>query len=285
MTNITNEAPTVGAVRAGNTEQTSNHESQPCPQSIPRPGPNCNENVAGGLIIVERKDGFYADSRNVALWVGKEHNELLRDIRVYIDYIDHPDPESLDTQESAILGSLKSTDFFVPGKYKVPPQTRTYPMYYLTRKGCELVANKLTGRKGTLFTAAYITRFHQMEQLLELRSECPALTEAIAWRHEIPRHYHFSSEFDMINRIALGVKAKQFKIAHGIDPGTKSIRPYLTPGEANLISLLQRVDIGLLYAGLSTAEREVILRERAAQHGGRITRSASQALGNGRCQA
>lgn len=34
------------------------------------------------------------------------------------------------------------------------------------KKGCEFIAHKLTGIKGTEFTAKYINRFHQMEQTI-----------------------------------------------------------------------------------------------------------------------
>lgn len=31
------------------------------------------------------------------------------------------------------------------------------------KKGCEFIAHKMTGQKGTEFTARYINRFHEME--------------------------------------------------------------------------------------------------------------------------
>lgn len=37
------------------------------------------------------------------------------------------------------------------------------PCFLVTKKGCEFIAHKLTGRKGTEFTARYINRFHEME--------------------------------------------------------------------------------------------------------------------------
>lgn len=40
------------------------------------------------------------------------------------------------------------------------------PCYLVTKKGCEFIAHKLTGQKGTEFTARYINRFHEMEHEL-----------------------------------------------------------------------------------------------------------------------
>lgn len=34
----------------------------------------------------------------------------------------------------------------------------------MTRKGCEFIANKLTGQKGTEFTARYVNKFHELEE-------------------------------------------------------------------------------------------------------------------------
>ena len=39
------------------------------------------------------------------------------------------------------------------------------PIHFLvTKKGCEFIAHKMTGQKGTEFTARYINRFHEMEE-------------------------------------------------------------------------------------------------------------------------
>ena len=63
--------------------------------------------------------------------------------------------------------------------------------------------------------------------------------------HENPRPYHFSNECDMLNRLVLGMTAKQFKEANGLGD-VKSIRPYLTADQIDMLELLQKVDIGLL---------------------------------------
>lgn len=90
----------------------------------------------------------YIDSREVAEMVGKEHKELLRDIRRYC--------EQLGESKIAL------TDFFTESTYKTE-QNKTMPCYLVTKKGCEFIAHKLTGVKGTEFTAKYINRFHEME--------------------------------------------------------------------------------------------------------------------------
>ena len=94
------------------------------------------------------------DSREVAEMVEKEHAKLLRDIKRYIKQLTE--------------ANIGFSDFFKESAYK-DSTGRTLPCYMITRKGCEFIANKLTGTKGTEFTARYINRFHEMED--EIASE------------------------------------------------------------------------------------------------------------------
>lgn len=72
------------------------------------------------------------------------------------------------------------------------------------------------------------------------------------------KHYHFSNEYDLINRIALGMTAKQFRVNHGI-AANESIRDYLSPMEMACITHLQNIDTGLIEAGLSYEQRKARL--------------------------
>ncbi|MDE5946523.1 MAG: Rha family transcriptional regulator [Oscillospiraceae bacterium] len=89
------------------------------------------------------------DSRQVAEVVEKEHSKLLRDIRTYCDYLNE-----------AKIGLV---DFFIESIY-TDSKGEERPCYLCTRKGCEMIANKLTGQKGVAFTALYINAFHEMEE-------------------------------------------------------------------------------------------------------------------------
>lgn len=73
-------------------------------------------------------------SVEVAEMVEKEHKNLMRDVRSYVKE----------------LGELKiePTDFFKENTYKTE-QNKTLPCYDITKKGCEFIAHKLTGIKGT----------------------------------------------------------------------------------------------------------------------------------------
>lgn len=100
------------------------------------------------------------DSREVAEMVDKEHSKLLKDIRRYIGQFGE--------------AKIGFTDFFRESTYKTG-QNKELPCYRITKKGCEFIAHKLTGTKGTIFTARYINRFHEMEDILSKKEVEPEL--------------------------------------------------------------------------------------------------------------
>ena len=61
--------------------------------------------------------------------------------------------------------NFQPVDFFKASSY-VDSKGEERKCYNCTRKGCEFLAHKFTGEKGIHFTAAYINRFHEMEQAI-----------------------------------------------------------------------------------------------------------------------
>lgn len=96
-------------------------------------------------------------SMEVAKMIDKEHKYLLRDIRRYLNQIDKINMEKSNQCKIAPV------DFFIDDTY-IDNKGETRPCYNITHKGCEFIANKLTGIKGTEFTARYVTRFHELEE-------------------------------------------------------------------------------------------------------------------------
>lgn len=105
----------------------------------------------------------YIDSREVAEMVGKQHNDLLKDIRRYVEQLGE--------------GKITHTDFFTESQY-IDKSNRKKPCYLVTKKGCEFIAHKLTGIKGTEFTARYIEKFHEMEDTI--KTQLPTGNDLIA---------------------------------------------------------------------------------------------------------
>lgn len=109
--------------------------------------------------IVEVKENQALTSLEVAEMVGKEHKLLMRDVRRYIKQLNEC--------------NIAPIDFFNESTY-IDERNRAKPCYNVTKKGCEFIAHKMTGPKGTEFTARYINRFHEMENKLK-NSEIPLL--------------------------------------------------------------------------------------------------------------
>ncbi|MEQ7217857.1 Rha family transcriptional regulator [Vagococcus fluvialis] len=91
-------------------------------------------------------------SNEVSEMIGKDHGKLIRDIRTYISYL-----------AEAKIGS---GDFFIESTYE-DLNNQERPNFLLTKQGCEMVSNKLTGAKGVQFTAKYVSRFNQMEKHID----------------------------------------------------------------------------------------------------------------------
>ncbi len=103
------------------------------------------------LTIINNNGTQVVDSREVAEMVGKNHKDLMKSIRTLIEKFCH--------------SNFENSDFFIESTYK-NVQNKTQPCYLLTKKGCDMVANKMTGEKGVLFTAAYVTAFENMRETL-----------------------------------------------------------------------------------------------------------------------
>lgn len=81
--------------------------------------------------------------------VEKDHKMLLRDLRRYISQFNQC--------------NIAPVDFFTESTY-IDAKGEETPCFNITRKGCEFIANKLTGQKGTAFTARYVNKFHELEE-------------------------------------------------------------------------------------------------------------------------
>lgn len=102
------------------------------------------------------------DSRDIAKMVERDHNELLKSIRTYAGYLAE--------------GKVPQGNFFIESKY-LDGNNQERPNYLITKKGCDLIANKMIGKKGVLFTAAYVEAFERMREVVQSQ-EIQPLTPA-----------------------------------------------------------------------------------------------------------
>ena len=78
------------------------------------------------LKVINENGVLLVDSREVAAMIDKEHKHLLRDIRGYLE----------------VLGksNFGLADFFIESYYN-DSQGKPRPHFFLTKKGCDMVAN------------------------------------------------------------------------------------------------------------------------------------------------
>ena len=110
------------------------------------------------LKVFEKNGQLLTDSREVAKMIDRPHYDLMKAIRSYCDYLNE--------------GNFPLVDFFLESTYP-DSKGEIRPCYLLTKKGCDMVANKLTGQKGVLFTAAYVTAFEQMRERIKTGKALP----------------------------------------------------------------------------------------------------------------
>lgn len=183
-------------------------------------------------IFADMKETARANSLMVAKYFGKHHDKVVRDI------------ENLDCSpefNTANFGVIKYTD----------SRGRKQRAYAMTRDGFMFLVMGYRGKKAAALKELYIKRFNEMEKLIralaETREEFPLLTANITLIHDDPKPYHYSNEANMLNRLAIGMTAKEFRVLHGLKDG-ESIRPYLTPEQVDTLDTLQKIDTGLMLA-------------------------------------
>ncbi|MBD8522384.1 Rha family transcriptional regulator [Lysinibacillus fusiformis] len=96
-------------------------------------------------------------STEVAEMVGRDHNEVLKDIRRIINQLGE--------------GNLPQS-YFIESTY-TNTQNKELPCFLLTKKGCELYGTRMTGEKGTQFAVQYIERFNEMEEQVINQTNLP----------------------------------------------------------------------------------------------------------------
>lgn len=197
-------------------------------------------------LVEIKKDKIFCKSNLVAEIFEKRHDHILRDIRELIQTC---------SKEFSLPNFEEST-------YKV--RGKEYPCYNLSKDGFTMLAMGFTGEKAVQFKELYINKFNEMERLLTsqylAKMEFKDLTDNIKLAHEEPKSYHYSNEVNMINKIVLGMNAKQFREVNNIEEKS-SIRPYLTEKQINDILMLQRIDTGLVLAIPDYYERQKMLTD------------------------
>lgn len=232
----------------------------------------------GDGLFAERKNGqAMIDSRTVAEVFEKQHKDVLETIeRLKEDAKKTADNGRIQSAENSADYSKDINDMFVQNVYK-DARGRKQKCYNMTRDGFSLLIMGFTGAKALEWKLKYIKAFNNMEshirQFYAYREEYPEYTDAIKEHYEREGNtsrFAYSNEADMINRIVLGMTAKEFKKANEIDEHVNSIRPYLEKKQIHMIHLLQSIDIAYLGMDIPYKARKEMLEAYAIGKGWNI---------------
>lgn len=198
-------------------------------------------------IVYEKKGQAFTNSLIIAEKSKNQHESVVRLIT--------KNREDLEEYGKIEFSDLKS------GKRGRPTR-----VYLLNERQSTLLLTYLDNTEPVKeFKKNLVRAFYKMQDFINslqtAKMEFPEFTNAIMNAHEEPKHYHFSNEINMINKIVLGVTAKQFKEQNNIEKNVNSIRPYLSQLQIKAIETLQRFDIGLITMENDFQKRKAILQD------------------------
>lgn len=136
-----------------------------------------------------------------------------------------------------IDGINYSSIHIIKSKYK-NLQNKYQPCYKLNKDAFMLLCMGYKTEKALKIKVWYIECFNEMEQQLKsylaLKSEYPAFTKALS-QIKTDNPYLYSTENDLVYKVATGLSARQWRKALGLKKG-ESIRPHLTPEQCESVN-------------------------------------------------
>lgn len=183
--------------------------------------------------------------------------------------------ENFDKEHKNILSSIQkmlendkiSRLDFQPSSYK--SRGKEYPCFNMTRDGFSLLVMGFTGDKALEWKVRFLSAFNKMEQYIieeeqrklirkQSAMNAPEMTDALlehrAGLGKETKGYHYSNEFDMINRIVLGVSKKKWCEHEEIKK--ENFRDALTPVQIEAVENLQTANTVLIETGMEYKERK-----------------------------
>lgn len=204
-------------------------------------------------IIMDNEYGIFVDvngtprttSLIVAEFFRKRHDDVLKAVR------------NLDCSEEFRLRNFAES-FYKDG------QNKRQPCIEMTRDGFLFLVMGFRGKRAASVKEAFIKRFDAMELLIKslqsAKNNFERLMAVIKITNDGVKTCDFINEVNLINKIVLGLSAKQFKEKLGLNK-KESIRPYLTQEQISMIDKLQIADVGLYIAVPDYQERKKLLTE------------------------
>ena len=199
-------------------------------------------------------------TKDVADKFEKKHSDIIETIERRLESI-----KSIESEGG--FADLRFSDNFELSSYK--SRGKIYKEYLLTKDGFMFVVMGLEGIEAEKLKMKYINMFNTMAELILTRGLAKinykgmstALKESRERIGKETKWFHYSNEADMINKLVLGMTAKQFKDSNGIeiDEATRDMVP---EWKLKTIDILERFNTELLEMDMEFKERESMLTKR-----------------------
>lgn len=136
--------------------------------------------------IIARKENIEKNMKTistleVAEMMGVEHKLILRKL----DGRENKGKRIKGYIEILTENQMVPSDYFIPTTYK-DASGKENKCYNVTKMGCEFLANKFTGEKGVIFTAKFVKRFHEMEEIIREGREFIGNSEKQSYIPKVP---------------------------------------------------------------------------------------------------
>lgn len=188
---------------------------------------------------VNKAEMTVVSSLDVAETFGKDHKNILRDIR------------QLECSDEFRRLNLEQSEY-------LNEQNHKQPMYYMTRDGFTILVMGYTGEKAMRFKEAYIKQFNAMEKTLQGKlierekgiAVRQSLTKALQQSTENERmHGHaYSTYTNCIYKVLFGKNTKQLREEFGIGQ-KENLRDYLSEEQLRAIQSMECLVSGLVDCG------------------------------------
>ena len=154
---------------------------------------------------------------------------------------------------------LDSDVFFKKSSYRAGTG-KNYTCYLISRKGCDFIGNKMTGEKGTLFTAAYVNTFHDMDDRLRFHAAKQvdvAAKKALSMAAAIQKHMGVKP--GIAQAVCLGMMETEYGV--DLEPVKKLIPAathetgFMIPSEIGKRLSMSASKTNLIIAGIGLQEK------------------------------
>ena len=196
-------------------------------------------------------------SRDVSKHFNKEHKDIVNMTERRIDII-----KSMgDFEKEQFLLSFKEVSYKSRGK--------SFKEYQYDKDGFIFIVMGLEGMEAEKLKIQYINLFNTMAELILTRGlakiNYKGMSKSVKEHRERLgkdiQWFHYAREADMINKIVLGMTAKQFKDINGMDIHDAT-RDMVSEWKLKSIDKLERLNSELLEMDMTYDERELFLTKR-----------------------